>query len=95
MLQLDEPLEAIRPRRGIGLDIGGARPRGPVHILLAVQRGQGGSAFFYEPFLEAFDPVLRDQLGVWYTPTEVVRYMVVQVDKALKNALGIPDWLAA
>ena len=28
--------------------------------------------YFYEPFLEAFDPALRRQLGVWYTPTEVV-----------------------
>ena len=24
--------------------------------------------YFYEPFLEAFDPELRKQLGVWYTP---------------------------
>ena len=24
--------------------------------------------YFYEPFLEAFDPALRKQLGVWYTP---------------------------
>ena len=31
--------------------------------------------YSYEPFLEAFDPALRMQLGVWYTPTEVVRYM--------------------
>ena len=23
--------------------------------------------YFYEPFLEAFDPALRKQLGVWYT----------------------------
>ena len=27
--------------------------------------------YFYEPFLEAFDPDLRKQLGVWYTPAEV------------------------
>ena len=46
--------------------------------------------YFYEPFLEAFDPELRKQLGVWYTPTEVVRYMVARVDKALKDDLGIP-----
>ena len=26
--------------------------------------------YFYEPFLEAFDPALRKQLGVWYTPTK-------------------------
>ena len=51
--------------------------------------------YFYEPFLEAFDPELRKQLGVWYTPTEVVRYMVARVDKALKDDLGIVDGLAA
>ena len=51
--------------------------------------------YFYEPFLEAFDPVLRKQLGVWYTPAEVVRYMVTRVDKALKEDLDIPDGLAA
>ena len=51
--------------------------------------------YFYEPFLEAFDPDLRKQLGVWYTPSEVVRYMVARVDKALKDDLGIADGLAA
>ena len=51
--------------------------------------------YFYEPFLESFDPHLRKQLGVWYTPTEVVRYMVARVDKALKDDLDIPDGLAA
>ena len=56
-----------------------------------------GSAvpYFYEPFLEAFDPVLRKQLGVWYTPAEVVRYMVARVDRALKDDLGIAEGLAA
>ena len=51
--------------------------------------------YFYEPFLEAFDADLRKELGVWYTPAEVVRYMVARVDKALKDDLGIPDGLAA
>ena len=51
--------------------------------------------YFYEPFLDAFDPELRKQLGVWYTPAEVVRYMVVRVDKALKDDLGIPEGLTA
>ena len=51
--------------------------------------------YFYEPFLEAFDPDLRKQLGVWYTPSEVVRYMVARVDRALKDDLSIPDGLAA
>ena len=51
--------------------------------------------YFYEPFLEAFDPELRKQLGVWYTPSSVVRYMVARVDRALKDDLGIEDGLAA
>ena len=51
--------------------------------------------YFYEPFLEAFDPDLRKQLGVWYTPSEVVRYMVARVDRTLKDDLGIADGLAA
>ena len=51
--------------------------------------------YFYEPFLQAFDPELRKQLGVWYTPSEVVRYMVARVDRALKDDLGIADGLAA
>jgi len=51
--------------------------------------------YFYEPFLEAFDPALRKELGVWYTPPEVVTYMVARVDKALKDDLGIADGLAA
>jgi hypothetical protein len=32
--------------------------------------------YFYEPFLQAFDPDLRKELGVWYTSPEIVRYMV-------------------
>ena len=51
--------------------------------------------YFYEPFLQAFDPELRKQLGVWYTPSEVVRYMVSRVDKALRDDLDIADGLAA
>ena len=51
--------------------------------------------YFYEPFLEAFDPDLRKQLGVWYTPSAVVRYMVARVDRALREDLGIADGLAA
>ncbi len=50
--------------------------------------------YFYEPFLKAFDPALRKQLGVWYTPTEIVQYQVGRVDTVLREELGIPDGLA-
>ncbi len=51
--------------------------------------------YFYEPFLAEFDPELRKDFGVWYTPPELVRYMVGQVDAALREnfhlAAGIAD----
>lgn len=50
--------------------------------------------YFYEPFLEAFDPELRKELGVWYTPPEIVQYQVARVDAALREELDIPDGLA-
>ena len=50
--------------------------------------------YFYEPFLEAFDPALRRDLGVWYTPREIVRYMVARVDTVLREELGVADGLA-
>jgi hypothetical protein len=61
-----------------------------------LKRFDSGEAvqYFYEPFLQAFDPVLRKQFGVWYTPAEVVDYMVARVDLALKQELGIADGLA-
>ena len=50
--------------------------------------------YFYEPFLEAFDPTLRKELGVWYTPPEIVEYMVNRIDKVLKEELSIKEGLA-
>ncbi len=44
--------------------------------------------YFYEPFLEAFDPELRKTLGVWYTPREVVHYQVKTVDRLLREELA-------
>ncbi len=50
--------------------------------------------YFYEPFLEAYDPHLREQLGVWYTPREIIRYQVARVDHLLREELNIPSGLA-
>src|SRR6185295_9448854 len=48
--------------------------------------------YFYEPFLEAFDPDLRKQLGVWYTPPEIVKYMVARIDQVLRNDFRARGW---
>lgn len=50
--------------------------------------------YFYEPFLHAFDSKLRKELGVWYTPEEIVRYQVERVDTVLRSELNLPDGLA-
>ena len=60
----------------------------------ATFEAQHAVQYFYEPFLEAFDPELRKQLGVWYTPPEIVRYMVARVDQVLRSELDISDGLA-
>lgn len=60
----------------------------------ATFREEQAVQYFYEPFLEEFDPVLRKDLGVWYTPEEIVRYQVEQVDHVLRTELDIARGLA-
>ena len=49
---------------------------------------------FYEDFLAAYDPKLREGRGVYYTPEPVVSYIVKSVDYLLRNRFGLPDGLA-
>ncbi|MBX4959523.1 helicase [Rhizobium lentis] len=58
------------------------------------QTSTAAITYFYEPFLEAFDPKLREELGVWYTPPQIVRYQVRRVHHLLKTELDRPLGLA-
>jgi predicted helicase len=49
---------------------------------------------FYETFLAAYDPKLREARGVYYTPEPVVSYIVRSVDYLLKTRFGCPKGLA-
>jgi hypothetical protein len=49
---------------------------------------------FYETFLAAYDPALRETRGVYYTPEPVVSYLVRSVDALLKRAFQLPMGLA-
>lgn len=49
---------------------------------------------FYETFLAAYDPKLREARGVYYTPEPVVSYIVRSVDHLLKTRFGCPSGLA-
>lgn len=50
--------------------------------------------YFYEPFLAAFDPVLREDLGIWYTPREIADYQVSRVHHHLIDDLGVASGIA-
>ena len=50
--------------------------------------------YFYEPFLTSYDPVPRKRLGVWFTPSDVARYMVARIDKVLREQLHVANGFA-
>ena len=49
---------------------------------------------FYETFLAEYNPKLRKQRGVWYTPEPVVQFIVRAVDDILKSEFDLPDGIA-
>lgn len=49
---------------------------------------------FYESFLAAYDPKMREARGVYYTPEPVVSYIVRSIDHILKNDFKLEDGLA-
>lgn len=52
------------------------------------------SIHFYEDFLDAYDPQMRKDQGVYYTPDEVVSYIVRTAHASLQNDFGLPLGLA-
>ena len=64
-----------------------------------IMRGYGRTGadpmiHFYEDFLREYDAGLRKDRGVWYTPIQVVKFIVGAADWALKNRFGLADGLA-
>ncbi len=49
---------------------------------------------FYETFLKAYDPKVREMRGVYYTPEPVVSYIVRSIDHLLKTRFNKPMGLA-
>ncbi len=50
--------------------------------------------YFYEPFLSAYNPGLREKRGVYYTPEPVVSWIVKSVDILLEEKFGLKNGLA-
>ncbi|MGH7040141.1 MAG: N-6 DNA methylase, partial [Stellaceae bacterium] len=73
---------------GIGFDVMYDTVNSFAPEILAVRRdGSDPILYFYEDFLETFDPDARKRFGVFYTPIEVVRYMAGALDRALRADL--------
>ena len=49
---------------------------------------------FYEEFLEEYNPKIREEFGVWYTPAQVVHFIVDAVNEILIKEFGIKNGLA-
>jgi predicted helicase len=50
---------------------------------------------FYEDFLRAYDPVQKKSMGAYYTPTPVVKFIVRNIDRILKEDFGISQGLGS
>jgi Type ISP C-terminal specificity domain/N-6 DNA Methylase len=58
-------------------------------ILAVSESGRDPILYFYEDFLRTFDPAAREKYGVYYTPVEVVRYIVAALDRTARDNLGL------
>ena len=56
-------------------------------ILAPRKDGRDPILYFYEDFLSVFDPEARERYGVYYTPLQVVRFMVGALDRVLREDL--------
>ncbi|WP_151526248.1 type ISP restriction/modification enzyme [Serinicoccus kebangsaanensis] len=65
------------------------------HILSKFGAEKGDpTVHFYETFLGAYNPSLRDIRGVYYTPLPVVDFIVKNVDHVLKESFALRDGIA-
>jgi hypothetical protein len=60
----------------------------PPDVLQATSATKDPWLFFYEDFLASYDPKLRKEAGVYFTPLEVVRCQVRLIDEILQKQLG-------
>jgi hypothetical protein len=65
-----------------------------LHEYFVKGRGQDPIMHFYETFLAEYDPKEREQRGVYYTPQEVVSYIVRSLNVILKLVFHKDDGFA-
>lgn len=67
------------------------------HLRISDDREDGKDPIihFYEDFLNEYDPSERKKMGAYYTPTPVVRFIVREVDRILKEDFSIVKGIAS
>jgi N-6 DNA Methylase len=81
-------LDEVRGMLGAAFDVARDSVNSVVPDMLKPAGGRDPLLYLYEDFLRVFDPDAAVKYGVYYTPPEVVRLIVAETDRALKNGLG-------
>jgi N-6 DNA Methylase len=63
--------------------------------LLTRRPGSDPILYFYEDFIAVFDRKTKDKYGIFYTPVEVVKFQVAEVDRVLRDELKTDGLLDA
>ncbi|MCW5947257.1 MAG: N-6 DNA methylase [Fimbriimonadales bacterium] len=66
----------------------------PADALKAFHGSKDPLVHFYEHFLAKYDPALRESRGVYYTPDEVVSFIVRSVDEIARDTFGKAEGIA-
>ena len=81
-------LDEVRGMLGVAFDVARDAANSVVPELLRPSGGRDPLLYLYEDFLRVFDPEAAVRYGVYYTPPEVVRLIVAEADRALRDGLG-------
>ena len=81
-------LDEVRAMLEVAFDLALDAANSVVPDMLKPTGGRDPLLYLYEDFLRVFDPEAAVKYGVYYTPPEVVRFIVAEADRALRNGLG-------
>lgn len=81
-------LDEVRDMLGVSFDISVDAVNSIAPELLAPSRGRDPMLYLYEDFLRVFDEAAVARYGVYYTPPEIVKLMVAETDRTLREQLG-------
>ena len=81
-------LDEVRAMLGVAFDVTVDAVNAVDPALLAPANGRDPVLYLYENFLRIFDPEAVKRYGVYYTPPEIVRLIVAEVDRALRGSFG-------